>query len=324
MKRRIVAVVVALVCLSLFIRIAFSQEAPASKPAGAASKPAEAKNTWLATGAEKPAKADEASQTATGEQPAAKDNTEDLAKAAQNPIANLISVPFQSNFNFFNVNKKIAGQDYDKRAMGYLLNVQPVIPFSLSKDWNLITRTIIPVINQPEVVPGLGSHGGLGDIQFTGFFSPTNTGKFTLGAGPVLQFPSATDEWLGTQKWTAGPSVVAVYMDGPWVVGGLFQNVWSYAGDPDRNYVNQMLIQPFVNYNLPKGWYLTTSPIITADWHAQVDQRWTVPVGGGIGRLMRFGKLPVNLQLQSFYNVVHPDFGPEWSVRFQIQFLFPK
>jgi len=290
---------------------------------------------WFEMGADLAAAPAAASQDATGERSVAGDaaeqpkeakepSTEELAKAAQNPVASMISVPFQSNFNFFDIDKKLGPLDYDRNTMGYILNVQPVIPFSLNDEWNLITRTIIPVINQPEIAPGMGSHGGLGDIQFTSFFSPAKPGKVIWGVGPVLQFPTATDQWLGAGKWNAGPSGLVLTMQGPWVLGVLAQNVWSYCGDTDRPYVNQMLINPFVNYNLPKGWYLTASPNITADWHADSDQRWTVPVGGGFGRLFRIGTLPVNVQLASFYNVVHPDFGPTWSVRFQVQFLFPK
>jgi hypothetical protein len=229
-------------------------------------------------------------------------------------VANLISVPLQSNFNFFDIDKKLGPLDLHRNTMGYLLNVQPVIPFKVSDEWNAITRTIVPIANQPQLVPGMGSHGGLGDIQFTPFLSPAKPGEAIWGVGPALVFPSATDQWLGSGKFSAGPSGVVLRIDGPCVYGALAQNVWSYAGDSDRDYVNQMLIQPFVNYDFPKGWYLTSSPIITADWHADSDQRWTVPVGGGIGRFFRIGKLPVNMQLQSFCNVVHPDFGSEWSV----------
>jgi hypothetical protein len=287
-----------------------------------------AEKDWLAM-------ADEVAPTAMAAKPAdegkadAKAGAEggsatELAKQAQNPIANLISLPFQSNFNFYDIHTHLGQQDYTRHTMGYVLNVQPVIPVKLSEDWNLITRTIIPVINQPQLVPGMGSHGGMGDIQFTAFLSPSKSGGLTWGVGPALVFPTATDDSLGSGKFSAGPSVVALTMQGPWVIGVLAQNVWSYCGDHDRNYVNQMLVQPFINFNLPDGWYLTTSPIITADWHADSDERWTVPVGGGVGRLFKIGKLPVNMQLASYYNVVHPTFGPEWTVRFQVQFLFPK
>jgi len=305
---------------------------PASQPVADGQAPrSDSEKGWLAGGREL-ADAAATKSTAPTDEPAAAEaapaasekTAEELAKAAQNPVANMISVPLQSNFNFYDIHTHLAGQDYDRHTMGYLLNVQPVIPFKLSEDWNLITRTIIPIINQPELVPGMGSHGGLGDIQFTPFLSPAKPGKVIWGVGPVLQFPTATDQWLGSGKWNAGPSGLVLTMQGPWVMGVLAQNVWSYAGDSDRNYVNQMLINPFVNYNLPGGWYLTMSPNITADWHADSEERWTVPIGGGVGRLFRVGKQPVNIQLAGYYNVVHPTLGPEWTVRLQIQFLFPK
>ncbi|MDX2513388.1 MAG: hypothetical protein QNK25_15180, partial [Desulfobacterales bacterium] len=137
--------------------------------------------------------------------------------------------------------------------------------------------------------------------------------------------PTATDSRLGSEKWGAGPAAVGLTMQGPWVVGALVQNIWSFAGDSDRNDVNQMLVQYFVNYNLPNGWYLTSSPIITANWEADSDNTWTIPIGGGFGRLFRIGKLPVNTQIQAFYNVEKPDvLGPDWTLRFQVQFLLPK
>lgn len=254
----------------------------------------------------------------------AEESMEELAKKTQNPVSDLISVPFQSNFNFYDIHTRLGPRDIDRHTMGYLLNIQPVIPLKLSEDWNLITRTILPIINQPQLVPGTGSQSGMGDIQFTPFLSPGKPGKVIWGAGPVLLFPTATDEMLGSGRWSGGPSGVMVVTEGPWVVGVLAQNLWSYAGDSDRNYVNQMLIQPFVNYNLPNGWYLATGPMITADWHAAGDERWTVPLGGGLGKILHIGKLPVNLSVAAYYNVVHPTFGPEWSARFQVQFLFPK
>ena len=244
----------------------------------------------------------------------AKEETE-LAKKTQNPVSDLISVPFQSNFNFG------VGPDDD---LQYVLNIQPVVPFTLTEEWNLITRTIIPLIDQPELAPGFGDEFGLGDIQMSLFFSPAKPGAFIWGLGPVFQFPTATDESLGTEKWAAGPTAVALTIQGPWVVGVLVNNIWSFAGDDDRDDVNQMLLQYFINYNLPGGWYLTSSPIITANWEANSDNRWTVPIGGGIGKIHRIGKLPVNLQLAAFYNVETPDGGPEWQLRFQFAFLFPR
>jgi hypothetical protein len=108
------------------------------------------------------------------------------------------------------------------------------------------------------------------------------------------------------------------------VIGGLVRQLWSFAGDSDRKDVNQLLLQPFVNYNMEDGWYLSSSPIITANWEADSDDRWTVPLGGGFGKIFRIGNQPMNAQLQGFYNVEHPRYGPEWVMRFQLQFLFPK
>lgn len=239
----------------------------------------------------------------------------DLAKKTQNPVADLISVPFQNNVNFG------VGPNDDVQ---YILNVQPVIPFRLTENWNLISRTIVPLIYQPELAPGVGEVFGLGDIQQSLFFSPAKPGKLIWGVGPIFQFPTATDDSLGQGKWGAGPTAVALTVQGPWVLGALVNNVWSFAGDGDRRDVNQLLIQPFVNYNLPDAWYVVTAPIITADWEAESDNRWTVPVGVGVGKILRIGKLPVNAQAGAYYNVVRPDNAAEWQLRVQIQLLFPK
>ena len=241
--------------------------------------------------------------------------TGDLAKAAQNPIADLISLPLQNNINFG------VGPDDDVQNV---LNIQPVIPVKLSENWSLITRTIAPVIYQPELVPGTGSEFGLGDINTTLFLSPAKPGKILWGAGPVLSFPTATDAVLGSEQWSAGPSVVVLTIRGPWVVGALANNLWSYAGDDDRQDVNQFLFQYFINYNLPHGWYISSAPIITANWEADSDNTWTVPFGGGVGKVFRIGKQPMNAQVQAFYNAMRPDNGPDWTLRLQLQFLFPK
>jgi len=136
--------------------------------------------------------------------------------------------------------------------------------------------------------------------------------------------PTATDNRLGTDKWSAGPAAVVLTTPGHWVLGALAQNVWSFAGDSDAADVNFFLLQYFINYNMPKGWYLTTSPVITANWEADNDNRWTVPVGGGIGRLVRFGSQPVDFKVQGFWNVEKPDGAAEWSIQVQVKFLFPK
>jgi len=245
----------------------------------------------------------------------AEGDEEALAQAAQNPIADMISLPFQNNMNL-NV-----GSDDEVQNV---LNIQPVWPFSINENWNLITRTIIPVISQPEIIPGDGRTFGVGDINFTAAFSPAKPGKIIWGVGPVFLLPTATDDVLGTKKWGIGPSVVALKIQAPWVYGALINNVWSVAGDDDRADVNQMLLQPFVNYNLPKGWYITSAPIITANWEADSDNRWTVPIGAGVGKILRIGKQPINAQLSGYYNVETPDEAADWQIRLQVQLLFPK
>jgi hypothetical protein len=242
-------------------------------------------------------------------------STEELAKLTQNPVANLIIVPFQNNFNF-----GIGPND----ASQWLLNVQPVIPITLNEEWNLITRTIMPIIWQESPADGVDGACGLGDINPTFFFSPAKPGKLIWGVGPTFTLPTGTDPLLTSGKWSAGPAAVALRMDGALVYGCLVSQQWSFAGWGDEN-VNATVIQPFINYNLPHGWYLSTVPLITANWAADdYDDVWTVPLGGGIGKIAHVGKLPVNLQLQAFDNVVKPDNGADWQLRFQVQFLFPK
>ncbi len=241
----------------------------------------------------------------------------DIAKAAQNPIAHMISVPFENDF-------------YPQTGMNkedeYVLEIKPVVPIPLSRNWNLITRTIIPVIQTPELVPGINGTDGLGDIQESLFFSPTKVGLGGIiwGAGPAISVPTATDNTYGTGKTSIGPTVVVLESRGHWLFGSLAQNLWSVeAGPKERPAVNQMLLQPFVNYNLPHKWYLTSSPIITANWKLD-DGRWLVPVGGGVGKIVRFGKVPVNIYGQVFGNAEYPNGTSKWSARFQMQFLFPR
>jgi hypothetical protein len=242
-------------------------------------------------------------------------NDSDLAKETQNPVADLISVPFENNINF--------GVGPRDRAQN-ILYIQPVIPFRLTEEWNLISRTVAPVIYQPELAPGVGDTFGLGDIQLSLFLSPAKPRALIWGAGVILQFRTATDDVLGQRKWGAGPTVAALTIQGPWVVGALINNVWSFAGDGNRKDVNQMLLQPIVNYNLPGGWYVNSVPYITADWEARGSDRWTVPIGGGVGRIIRIGALPLGVDLGAYYNVVRPDNGAEWQLRARVNFLFPR
>lgn len=279
-----------------------------------------------------------------------------LAKAAQNPISSMISVPIQYNLNlganryYLDDNALLArglwrrfldtenGPDgvlrlrnrfakewlpgiEKKERTQHVVNIQPVLPVSLGK-LNLINRFIIPVIDQPL---GEDDHEfGLGDIQYSMFLSPAQPGRVIWGVGPAISVPTATDDALGTGKWSAGPGVVALAMPGKWVVGALANNIWSFAGDSDRPEVNAMLIQPFINRNFKNGWYATTSPVITANWKADSDERWTVPVGGGFGKIFKVSKQPLNAQIGAYYNVEKPEGAADWNVRFQLQFMFPK
>ncbi len=276
--------------------------------------------------------------TQSGQAPAqAGTSTEDLQKATQNPIASLISVPIQDTSNF-----GIGPFDRNQNV----LNIQPVIPIGVSENWNLIIRWITPVIWQPapgtanlelfgieentpaflaaqNVQQSAGVYG-FGDMTPTFFFSPSKPHKLIWGVGPVFVLPTATSEALGQGKLSMGPSIVALVQPSHWTIGALINNAWSVAGSGGRTAVNQMTLQYFINYNLEKGWYLSSSPIISANWKAATGNTWTVPVGGGVGRVMRFGMQPVNINAQFYGNAKRPSAGSPWGMRLQIAFLFPK
>jgi len=246
---------------------------------------------------------------------------EKLRKEAQNPVASLISVPIQENWNF-----NIGPGDRTQNIM----NIQPVIPVTLAQDWNLIIRWIAPVISQPVAVPQRSgppiqsSIYGFGDMQPAFFISPKRS-KVIWGLGPQLLLPTATKTAvLGQGKLGLGPTAVVLVQPGKWTLGFLVNNVWSVAGHSNLPDVNQFLLQYFINYNLQKGWYLTWQPTLTANWEATNGGRWVVPLGGGVGRIMRLGFQPVNVGLQFYGNAVHPPGGSPWSLRLQMAFLFPK
>lgn len=244
-------------------------------------------------------------------------SNEELAKLAQNPVGNLISVPFQNNTNFD------VGPD---RGVQDILNIQPVIPFGITEDWNVITRTILPVVFNPSLGPRVGAVNGLGDLQFTSFLSPAQPGHWIWGLGPIIQIPTHTSPNLGNNNLGLGPSGVLLHLakGDPWVYGALMNNVWSVGTNPTSPAYNNGLLQPFINYNFEGGLYLVSAPIITVDWLAPAKQQLTLPLGGGVGKIFHLGKLPVNAQLSAYYNVVRPDFGPDWQLRAQVQFMFPK
>ncbi len=242
-----------------------------------------------------------------------------LAKETQNPVSSLISVPFESNFNF--------GQG-SKNRTGYVLNIQPVVPVNLGAlnlpDWNLINRSIVPIVYQPDPNNSIGGDFGLGDINHSMFLSPAAAGPLIWGAGPIVSLPTSVNDRLGPSKLSFGPTAVIFAMPGDFTTGLLVSNLWSVAGDSDTPNVNFFTIQPIINYNLPNGWYLSMVPVITADWRGDSGDKWTVPLGGGIGKILRLGAQPLNLRLQAFGNATKPDGVANWLLQFRVQFLFPK
>jgi hypothetical protein len=244
--------------------------------------------------------------------PGGRASAEALARQLANPIASLISVPFQSNFDFN------AGQDHDK--LKYTLNIQPVIPLSISEEWNLITRIIQPVIYQDALFPGLGNTFGLGDMTPSFFFSPEEPFQgWIWGAGPVFLLPTATDNALGTGQWGAGPTAVGLRQRGPWTYGLLANHLWSFAGEGGRPDVNQTFLQPFLAYNTNTAFGVTLQTESSYNWEAH---QWTVPLGLFASQVLKLGEQPLSVQFGPRVYIDGPSGGPEWGLRFNVVLLF--
>ena len=272
-------------------------------------------------------------------------STGDLAKASQNPVANMISVPFENNATFNN------GED---DVFINSLNIKPVVPMGLTENWNLINRAIIPVVYMDSGVKGipgqttigevilgqrrgpgstafttqekeLGSQFGLGDITYQGFFSPAKPGKWIWGLGPQLNLPTGTDRFTANQ-WSLGPAAVVLTMPGHWVIGALVSNVWNIGSGYDNAAdVNSMTAPYFINYNMEGGWYLSSAPVMTANWEADSGDQWTIPIGGGGGRVFKIGNQHVKMSLAAYYNVDAPNGNDDvWNLQYSCTFLFPK
>jgi hypothetical protein len=246
---------------------------------------------------------------------------DDLAAKTQNPVGAMYSLPLKFTFDYGADNGEVT-----------FLNIQPVIPVTVG-DWNLINRVIMPIIDTPGMVPGLASMpspiegtgaSGLGDINYSVYLSPAEPEKVIWGIGPSIMMDTATDDQLGSGKWSAGPTAVFLVQPKPWTLGLLGRQLWSFAGDSERTTVNQMLLEPFINFNLEGGWYLISDMIITANWKANSNNRWTVPLGGGFGKMFAIGDQKMNTKIEAYYNVEKPDGAPDWSFSWTLQFLFPR
>jgi len=241
----------------------------------------------------------------------------DLAKQLSNPVANLISVPFQFNYDE-NIGTADAGERFN-------LNIQPVIPFSVAPEWNIISRTIIPVVWQEDAFApaNFSDQSGLGDIVQSLFLSPKQVGPSGIiwGAGPVFLLPTATNDLLGSEKWGAGPTAVVLKQQHGWTVGALANHIWSFAGDSNRTDVSSTFVQPFITYTTPDAWTFVLNTESTYDWEAD---QWSVPINFQITKLTKIGSQPVSVGGGVRYWAESAPGGPEgWGARAIVTFLFP-
>ncbi len=238
---------------------------------------------------------------------------DELVKQLANPISSLISVPFQNNFEF--------GLGPGNDGFKYTLNFQPVIPFSLNRAWNLITRTIVPIVDQSDVIARNTSESGLSDTLQSFFLSPKKPvfGSI-IGVGPAFLYPTATDSLLGTEKFGLGPTFVVLRQEGPWTVGLLMNHIWSVAGDEHRSYVSSTFLQPFLAYATKTRTTFSLNTESSYDWH---NEQWTGPINFSIAQLVKIGKQSVQFQLGGKVYAEGPSGAPEWGIRFVITPLFP-
>jgi hypothetical protein len=254
----------------------------------------------------------EAPSTAPGPPPA--QGQADLATKLQNPVSDLISVPFQNNWDW--------SMGPNGEGSQWKLNIQPVIPIALNDRWNVISRTIVPLVAQGDVV-NLDQQSGLGDITQSLFFSPRapGPGGWIWGVGPVFLIPTATDHSIGTEKWGAGPTAVVLRQQSGWSYGALVNHLWSFAGDDDRSDVNATFLQPFLSFTTKSGTTYSLNSETTYDWERE---DWTVPINLGIAHVFRTGRVPLQLQGGYRWYAEKPDGGPDAGVRLTVTALFPK
>jgi hypothetical protein len=248
----------------------------------------------------------------------------------------MVSLPLQYNY-------------YSGGGLGstsaMVLNVQPVLPLPIGKDWLIVSRTIVPFTSVPLPTDVLATDGvfatngvvatngvrqlpvfrrsGIADIQEQAYLTSSKPSKFTWAVGPVFSFPTATNDLLRTGQWGLGPTAVALVMPDPWVIGVLVNNIWRIGGDSHGHVLNTFTVQPFINYNLAYAWAISTAPLITSDWSAPSGQRWTVPIGAGVSKIAHVMEQPLNLQLQYYHDVSHPDLAGSNELRLSVAFLWP-
>jgi hypothetical protein len=252
----------------------------------------------------------------------------EIAIASQNPITMIYSLPIQNNTYF-----GLGDSDEAKN----IANFQPVIPMEITSDWDIVWRMIMPVVTTPgiptelnqdeEVTAFRNGTTALGDTTLSAFLAPKKSGKFIWGAGAIAYIPTASDDVLKTKQWGAGPSFIGLMIDGKWTDGMLIMNVWSFGVDHSvgGKKIDFMQAQPFVNYNMNDGWFLTTVPFITAKWKEEYKNRWTLPAGGGVGKGFKLGNVPISATVQAYYNIIKPEnTGEDWQLRLQAQIFFPR
>ena len=290
-------------------------------------------------------------QAAMAQSTDAKKKKKPAPKPAANPSAAVRSAPSQASDTTAQGTQAqnpltplwgVINENYTNFRMGPLhktqnvLVVEPVLPLKLTPDWNLVTRWNTPITSMPRLAnpmgpfPGIGPETGLSNMQPQFFFTPAHPGSFAWAVGPSLWLPTATDKTLGINKWGGGPVVVALTTQGPLLAGFLAQNIWagSQSSLPGQH-VNALTVMPFVFYNFPEGWFVTYRPQITADWTVDKNHRWTVPVGGGFGRVFPVGDMVMDIHVQGFYNgLTSPAAGMtnvgKWTALLVVHFLLPQ
>lgn len=236
---------------------------------------------------------------------------QELAISVHNPFEDYIKVQLQSTTGF-NIGRH--------HNAGDAVSIQPFFPIPLDSEWDLFLRPNISITYQPSP----HEQFGLNDLQSSFFISPHNANKWVWGVGPILQMPTATSDELGTGRWSAGPTAALIYSSGPWFNGVLTYQLMSFAGDRARGSVNQTYVEPELSYNFESGWYIDTDPQITFDWTANEADGWTVPLGLDLGKAFNVGRQAVGLQLGAYDLLERPDGAPQWLLRVQLTFLFPR